>query len=103
MTPERAIEYALSPEEPAPPLPDGRRSGRDSAGLTPREEEVATLVARGLTNREIASELSISEHTVATHVTKILKRLGLNSRSRPSAWVAGRGLPPQEESDSRRY
>jgi predicted ATPase/DNA-binding SARP family transcriptional activator/DNA-binding CsgD family transcriptional regulator len=103
MTPERAIEYALSPEEPAPPLPDGRRSGRDSAGLTPREEEVATLVARGLTNRQIASELSISEHTVATHVTKILKRLGLNSRSRLSAWVAGRGLPPQEESDSRRY
>jgi predicted ATPase/DNA-binding SARP family transcriptional activator/DNA-binding CsgD family transcriptional regulator len=103
MTPERAIGYALSPEEPASPLPDGRRSGRDSAGLTPREEEVATLVARGLTNREIASELSISEHTVATHVTKILKRLGLNSRSRLSAWVAGRGLPPQEESDSRRY
>jgi DNA-binding CsgD family transcriptional regulator len=103
MTPERAIGYALSPEEPASPLPDGRRSGRDSAGLTPREEEVATLVARGLTNREIASELSISEHTVATHVTKILKRLGLNSRSRLSAWVAGGGLSPQEESDSRRY
>jgi predicted ATPase/DNA-binding SARP family transcriptional activator/DNA-binding CsgD family transcriptional regulator len=103
MTPERAIGYALSPEEPAPPLPDSRRSGRDSAGLTPREEEVATLVARGLTNREIALELSISEHTVATHVTKILKRLGLNSRSRLSAWVAGRGLSPQEVSDSRRY
>ena len=35
----------------------------------------------GLTNRQIASELSISEHTVATHITRILKRLGLNSRS----------------------
>jgi DNA-binding CsgD family transcriptional regulator len=103
MMPERAIEYALSPEEPASPPPDDHRSGRDPAGLTPREEEVATLVAQGLTNRQIASELSISEHTVATHVTKILKRLGLNSRSRLSAWMAGRGLPPREESDPRRY
>jgi non-specific serine/threonine protein kinase len=103
MMPERAIEYALSPEEPASPLPYDRHSGRDSGGLTPREEEVATLVSRGLTNRQIASELSISEHTVATHITKILKRLSLNSRSQLSAWVAGRMLPPQKESDSRRY
>jgi DNA-binding CsgD family transcriptional regulator/tetratricopeptide (TPR) repeat protein len=103
MTAERAVGYALAPEEPASPLPDGSRSGRDPAGLTPREEEVAILVARGLTNREIASELSISEHTVATHVTKILKRLGLTSRSRLSAWVAGRALSPQKESDPRRY
>jgi len=50
------------------------------------------LVSRGLTNRQIASELSISEHTVATHIAKILKRLNLNSRSRLSAWMAARGL-----------
>jgi DNA-binding NarL/FixJ family response regulator len=49
--------------------------------LTRREEEVASLVARGLTNRQIASELSISEHTAATHVGKILRKLGLSSRS----------------------
>ncbi len=72
--------------------PVARRSGGDSATLTPREEEVAVLVSRGLTNRQIASELSISEHTVATHVAKILKKLGLTSRSRLSAWVAERGL-----------
>jgi DNA-binding CsgD family transcriptional regulator/tetratricopeptide (TPR) repeat protein len=92
--PEQAIEYALSAEEPVSPTPVVRRSGDNSASLTPREAEVAALVSRGLTNRRIASELSISEYTVATHITKILRRLGLNSRSSLSAWVAGRGLRP---------
>jgi predicted ATPase/DNA-binding SARP family transcriptional activator/DNA-binding CsgD family transcriptional regulator len=91
MPPERAIEYSLSAEEPAPP------SRRQAGVLSAREEEVAALVSQGLTNRQIASELSISEHTVATHITRILKRLGLNSRSRLSAWVTERGLPPPIE------
>jgi predicted ATPase/DNA-binding SARP family transcriptional activator/DNA-binding CsgD family transcriptional regulator/Flp pilus assembly protein TadD len=93
MTLEQAIAYSLSPEYPVSPPPITHRSDRDTVVLTPREEEVAALVAQGLTNRQIASELSISEHTVATHITKILKRLGLNSRSRLSAWVAERRLP----------
>jgi predicted ATPase/DNA-binding SARP family transcriptional activator/DNA-binding CsgD family transcriptional regulator/Flp pilus assembly protein TadD len=104
MKPEQAIEYALSEEDPVSPLPVVRRQGGvGSSGITPREEEVAVLVSRGLTNRRIALELSISEHTVATHIAKILKRLGLNSRSRLSAWVAERGLPASEQSDSRGY
>ena len=93
MMPEQAIEYALLAEGPVLRSPVIRRSGGGSAALTPREEEVAVLVSHGLTNRQIASELSISEHTVATHITKILKKLGLSSRSRLSAWVAERGLP----------
>ena len=101
MMPEQAIKYSLLAEEPASPPPVVRRSDGDFAGLTPREAEVAVLVSRGLTNRRIASELSISEHTVAFHITKILKRLGLNSRSGLSAWVAGRGLAPSAEGDSR--
>ena len=96
MTPEQAIEYALSAEEPVLRAPVVRHPGKGSAALTPREEEVAVLVSRGLTNRQIASELSISEHTVATHIAKILKRLGLSSRSRLSAWVAERGLPTSD-------
>jgi predicted ATPase/DNA-binding SARP family transcriptional activator/DNA-binding CsgD family transcriptional regulator len=96
MMPEQAIEYALSANESVLPPPAARRSGEGSAALTPREEEVAVLVSHGLTNRQIASELYISEHTVATHIAKILKRLGLSSRSRLSAWVAERGLPPSE-------
>jgi non-specific serine/threonine protein kinase len=53
--------------------------------LTRREQEVALLVARGLTNRQIALDLSISEHTVANHVRKILKKLGLRSRAQISS------------------
>ena len=94
----QTVEYVLSEgEERDPPkmvaLP-GQPPPADESGptLTRRELEVAALVARGLTNRQIASELSISEHTVATHVAKILKKLGLTSRSRLSAWVAERGL-----------
>jgi DNA-binding CsgD family transcriptional regulator len=56
--------------------------------LTRREKEVASLVARGLTNRQIASELFISEHTAATHVAKILKKLGLQSRAQISSRLA---------------
>jgi DNA-binding NarL/FixJ family response regulator len=48
------------------------------------------LVARGLTNRQIASELTLSEHTVLTHVRNILKRLNLRSRAQLAAWVTER-------------
>ena len=94
MMPEQAIEDALSAEEPAVPLPGAHRSGGGSTALTPREEEVATLVARGLTNRQIASELSISEHTAANHIAKILRKLGTGSRTQITAWVAERRTPP---------
>jgi DNA-binding NarL/FixJ family response regulator len=50
--------------------------------------EVAELVARGLTNRQISTELMLSEHTVATHVRNILKKLGLDSRNQVAAWFA---------------
>ncbi len=53
--------------------------------LTRREQEVAVLVGRGLTSRQIGEELSISEHTVANHVGKILKKLGLRSRAQISS------------------
>lgn len=52
----------------------------DASKLTSREEEVAQLVLRGLTNRAIARELSISEHTVESHMTSIMNRLGIRSR-----------------------
>jgi DNA-binding NarL/FixJ family response regulator len=61
---------------------------RPAGGLTCREEEVAVLVARGLTNRQISQELSLSERTVHAHVRKILKKLGLSSRTQVATWVA---------------
>ncbi len=68
---------------------------RPAAGLTRREEEeVVVLAARGLTNRRISAELSISEHTAATHVSRVLRKLEPASRVELAAWVASGGLQP---------
>jgi DNA-binding NarL/FixJ family response regulator len=86
---EEAIEYALSEEDtvaPEPPAPGQTSAGAQPTPLTPREQEVATLVAQGLSNRQIATELMFSEHTVATHVRHILKKLGLHSRTQIAAY-----------------
>jgi ATP/maltotriose-dependent transcriptional regulator MalT len=49
--------------------------------LTPREREVLTLAADGLSNREIAAELEISEHTVKFHLASVFGKLGASSRT----------------------
>jgi DNA-binding CsgD family transcriptional regulator len=64
----------------------------DPAGLSARETEVLGLVARGLSNKQIASELTLSEHTVHRHVANILAKLGLSSRTAAAAYAARRGL-----------
>jgi predicted ATPase/DNA-binding SARP family transcriptional activator len=85
---EEAIEYALSEAEKEHEaltlgaVPDQQpTAGEPFEKLTSREREVALLVARGLTNRQIARKLSISEHTAANHVRRILKKLGVRSRT----------------------
>ncbi len=60
--------------------------------LTPREREVANLVARGLTNGGIADELFISTKTASVHVSNILAKLTMTSRAEIAAWVASGGL-----------
>ena len=59
------------------------------AGLSRRELEVLDLVSRGLTNRDIAERLVLSEHTANRHVANILRKLGLSSRA-AAASLAGR-------------
>jgi DNA-binding NarL/FixJ family response regulator len=77
---ERLRELAGGPA--APPLPE----------LTPREREVLALLAEGLTNRGIAEQLVVSEHTVHRHVNSILRKLDLPSRTAAAALAVRAGL-----------
>ena len=63
-----------------------------AVALTPRELEIADLVARGLTNREVASRLFLSERTAQNHVQHILDKLDLPNRSQIALWARGREL-----------
>lgn len=63
-----------------------------SSALTPRELEVLALVGTGKANKEIAAELSISERTARTHVSNILRKLGLASRTQAALWAVREGL-----------
>ncbi len=69
---------------------------RQVARLTPREQEVAALVARGLTNRQIAEALTIAEATAERHVINLLNKLGHHSRTQIAAWAVAQGLVPRE-------
>lgn len=63
---------------------------RTSTGLTRREEEVARLVAEGLTDKEIGAHLSISDRTAENHVQRVRDKLGLRSRAQIARWVSQR-------------
>jgi DNA-binding NarL/FixJ family response regulator len=63
-------------------------------GLTARDGEVLTLVATGLTNREIAARLFISEDTVGVHVSLVLTKLGASRRTEAAALAHQLGLVP---------
>jgi DNA-binding NarL/FixJ family response regulator len=68
-------------------------SGRVPMGeLTAREREVLSLLADGLTNRQIAERLVVSEHTVHRHVTNLLRKLDLPSRTAAAAHAVRSGL-----------
>jgi predicted ATPase/DNA-binding CsgD family transcriptional regulator len=69
------------------PSADPRACPAANRPLTRREREVAALIARGLTNRQIADALFIAERTVDTHVEHILAKLGVGSRAQIAAWV----------------
>jgi non-specific serine/threonine protein kinase len=92
----RAQIAAMADLAPAAPEPHERRkNGGGLNGLTPREGEVAMLLARGLSNRQIASQLVITELTVETHVKHVLSKLGLASRHQVQDWIDRSG-PPKE-------
>jgi DNA-binding CsgD family transcriptional regulator len=65
-----------------------KRVGRDEAGLSQREREVAQLVGEGLSNRAIAERLVLGERTVESHVSAILAKLHLSNRAQIAAFIA---------------
>jgi RNA polymerase sigma factor (sigma-70 family) len=103
-----AVGFALGPDQDQPvPGPSAATEPAwtdparlDTAGahrgptpLTPREYEIVRLIARGLSNREIADELVISPATAARHVANILAKLGFSSRTQIASWATGHGTP----------
>jgi predicted ATPase/DNA-binding SARP family transcriptional activator/DNA-binding CsgD family transcriptional regulator len=96
MSAEEAAEYALSEEVAPDPerLPAGRNTDEPltTDPLTAREREVAAMVARGMSNRQIAQELYLSERTIEVHVSKILRKLELTSRTEIAAWATEQRL-----------
>jgi predicted ATPase/DNA-binding CsgD family transcriptional regulator len=88
MSQAQAIAYALGePAQPKARLDAGPTAGHPGQ-LTRREQDVAALVARGLSNGEIAGALIISARTVETHVQHIMDKLGVGTRAQIAAWSA---------------
>jgi TolB-like protein len=78
---------------PASPRGDQEPAARVAA-LSTRQREVLELIARGLSNKQIGTELGISTETVRTHTTAVLERLGVGNRTEAAmAYVAGHGRP----------
>ena len=111
MSLDEAIAYAVAADEPTTgeqmlllvepseagaviggELPDDPAPEQGLSGLTRRELEVAALVARGLTNRQIADTLVITHATASSHVKHILARLEIDSRVQIATWTVERGL-----------
>ena len=89
MSLEQAVDFALNLSLKAGIEPSVRDTPDD---LTRREGDVAALIGQGKTNSEIALELVLSKRTVETHVSNILSKLGLTSRSQVMLWAIDQGL-----------
>lgn len=84
MTLEQVLDYALRGTE--------RQNDLSASPLSQRERELATLVAAGLTNREIGQRLFISWRTVEGHLERIRNKLGVRSRTGVATWAVEHGL-----------
>jgi len=92
-----ALAVDLDPTKPpARPTESEAVAGTTAGGsvLSPRETEVATLIAQGLSIREVAARLVITEKTAANHVEHIMAKLNLRSRAQIAVWAIRHGLAP---------
>ncbi|RFU39488.1 LuxR family transcriptional regulator [Actinomadura logoneensis] len=92
---DAVLADALAERRSAPSAGPGAApgAGRPRGPLSPREWEIAELVAQGLTNREIADRLVIAKRTADSHVEHILAKLGASSRAEIAAWYAHNARP----------
>jgi non-specific serine/threonine protein kinase len=90
---EQVVADAVSTEEvrPAPPISTRLVAQTGTVTLTAREREVVALVARGLTNREIATQLVITERTTENHLRHIFDKLGAHSRAQVAVLAVAQG------------
>lgn len=86
LSPAAAVQLAKSLRSPPP--------GASRGLLTDRERQVLVLVASGASNKAIGTTLSISERTARTHVSNILMKLGLGSRTQAALWAIREGVAP---------
>jgi DNA-binding NarL/FixJ family response regulator len=85
-------DFAKRPPPSGTPAAGRQRHGARLAQLTPREAEVLTLIARGMSNTEISAALVIAEQTTKTHVGRILMKLGLRDRAQAVVFAYESGL-----------
>jgi DNA-binding CsgD family transcriptional regulator len=86
------LDAIIDLERLAPTRPAGNRP----EGLTAREAEILMLVADGITNRQVADALVISEKTVARHLANVYLKVGVSTRTAAVAWARRKGLHPPE-------
>ena len=91
----RRLMTAVSGEAPVRQVPPASLPA-ELQELTEREREVLEQIARGLTNREIAEKMFISEKTVKTHVSNLLDKLGLEDRTRAAIWALKHGMGAED-------
>ena len=89
-----AGQVQLSPDAATRLMREVRTPDEPAQALTDRESEVLRLLAQGKANKEIAAELTIGEKTVKTHVSNILSKLGVQSRTQAALYAAQIGLTP---------
>jgi non-specific serine/threonine protein kinase len=91
---QQAVLLALSPASPSAAIPPSAvvGEGRGEGVLTPRELEIAALIAAGLSNKQMAQRLKISERTADAHVEHIRTKLDVHSRAQIAAWFTQNGL-----------